>query len=124
MTSVTWGLLCLGGILAATSPQFGSRNQQMRSTRLLIPPVRPRVEEIRSSEQGSDEAPSAETFQEDQPSGSTARGPRQGSRPGARINPAQERRRATEADSGGQLVLQMFCKQKYTSIGYRPPISC
>ncbi|XP_040055231.1 uncharacterized protein LOC120832752 isoform X6 [Gasterosteus aculeatus] len=100
MTSVTWGLLCLGGILAATSPQFGSRNQQMRSTRLLIPPVRPRVEEIRSSEQGSDEAPSAETFQEDQPSGSTARGPRQGSRPGARINPAQERRRATEADSG------------------------
>ncbi|KAM8917726.1 uncharacterized protein AB9W97_003285 isoform 2-T3 [Spinachia spinachia] len=93
MTSVTWGLLCLGGILAATSPQFGSRNRQMHSSRPLIPPVRPRFEE-----RGSDEAPRAETFQEDQPGGS--RGPRQDTGPGARINPAPERRRATEADSG------------------------
>ncbi|KAL6105121.1 matn3 [Pungitius sinensis] len=100
MTSVTWGLLCLGGILAATSPQFGSRNPQIQTTRPLIPPVRPRSEEVRSSEHSSDKAPSAETFQEDQPGGSTARGTQQGAGQGARIHPAQESRRAAVANGG------------------------
>ncbi|XP_075964646.1 uncharacterized protein LOC142968589 [Anarhichas minor] len=102
MNSVTWGLLGLIGILAAgtlaTSPQLGSRNRQIHSIRpeiprvssQIAPRVRQRFEEIKSIEQSSDEAPSAGTFKEVQPGGSTARGSRQHSP----LHQAQERRRA------------------------------
>ncbi|XP_028421862.1 matrilin-3-like isoform X2 [Perca flavescens] len=112
MTSLMWGLLCVSGILASatrgTFPQFGSRNRQIHSISPSIPRVSPhgpprvsqRFEDIKSIEQTSDEL-SAETFQEVQRGGSTARAfqqLQQGTRTGAN-NLAQERR--TDNGAGG-----------------------
>lgn len=73
MTSLPRGLLCFVGFLLSgargTSPQFRSQNLQIRP---LHPRASPQVppglyqdfEDIRSVEQASDEAQSAESFQE------------------------------------------------------------
>ncbi|XP_056282708.1 matrilin-3-like [Pseudoliparis swirei] len=106
MTSLTWALLCLTGIilapgtLHAASPQVGSRNRQIhsispsspRGSPQVSPRARQRVEEeIRSMEQ----RPSAGIFRDVH----AARGPE--ARPGAnRYLAKQERRRAGDAAGG------------------------
>lgn len=76
MASSLRALLCVLGLLApgalATSPQFGSDERPVHSVGPVIPRVSPRVPprvhrrlaDIRSTEQSSDEAPSAESFRE------------------------------------------------------------
>ncbi|XP_059209233.1 matrilin-3-like isoform X2 [Centropristis striata] len=114
MTSLMWGLLCFIGILSSetlgTSPKLGSRNRQIHSISPLIsrgssqvpPRVHQRFEDIRSIEQSSDEAPSAESFQEVRLGVSAARGfqQQQGARPAASNDLAQERRTADSAAGG------------------------
>ncbi|XP_031732703.1 matrilin-3-like [Anarrhichthys ocellatus] len=124
MNSVTWGLLGLIGILVAgtlaTSPQLGSRNRQIHSIRPVIPRVssqiaprvRQRFEEIKFIEQSSDEAPSAGTFKEVQPGGSTTRGSRQHSP----LHQAQERRRADNGAGGTNAGFY-----RYQSSHHQPP---
>lgn len=113
MTSSVWALLCFIGILASGAlgaREFGSDNRKIHSIRPSIPRLSPQVpprvyerfEDIKSIEQTSDEAPSAETFQEVQLGGYTPRGfQQQGARPGANNYLTQERRRG---DSGGWFV--------------------
>ncbi|KAM9341233.1 uncharacterized protein ABDE67_014907 [Symphorus nematophorus] len=118
-SSSVWGLLlCFTGILAPGAlgafPQFGSHDRKIHSISPLIPRVSPqvpprvnqRLEDIKSIEQTSDEAPSAESFQEVQLGGYTARGfqqqqrgqQQQRARAGVNNYLTQDRRRT---DSGG-----------------------
>ncbi|XP_019110268.1 matrilin-3 isoform X5 [Larimichthys crocea] len=128
MTSSVWALLCFIGILASGAlgaREFGSDNRKIHSIRPSIPRLSPQVpprvyerfEDIKSIEQTSDEAPSAETFQEVQLGGYTPRGfQQQGARPGANNYLTQERRRG---DSGAGGTNSRF--DRYQPSHQQPP---
>lgn len=110
MTSVMWGLVFFFGVLAPGTlgivPHARSQRRQIHSAGLLNPRASPKVkpvlyerfEDIRSTEQVSDELPTAETFQEVQLGGYGVRGFQQA---GANNYLSQEGQRA---GSGGWFV--------------------
>ncbi|XP_041810454.1 matrilin-3-like [Chelmon rostratus] len=119
MTSPAWGLLCFIGLMASgalgTFPQFGSYSRKIHSSP-SAPRVSPRVHQ--RSEDISDDAPGADTFQEVQLGDSTPRGSQQqqGVEQGANNHLTQERR---AADSGAGGTNSRF--HRYQPSHHQPP---